>query len=394
MKNNVLTIIKKELARFFGDKRMVFVTVLMPGLMIYVIYCLMGDFMMDAFLPDEEYVGTAYVQNFPEELADSLKEISVEWNYLGTEDAVENVKTQIREKETDLLVIFPENFTDIVSAYDVTSGEAAPNVEVYYNSTKTESQQLAMNVSGLLDAYEASMSNKFDVNAGEEIYDCATEKDTTGRILSMMMPMLLMIFLYSGCISVAPESIAGEKERGTIATMLVTPMKRSSLAVGKILSLSIIALMSGLSSFLGTFLSLPKLLGTGETGINANVYTISDYALLLMIIFSTVLVMVGVISLVSALAKSTKEAGTMVSPLMILIMLLSLAPMFIGEGTKSIFLFLIPLFNSAVCMNGIFSFTYEPMQVVVTIVMNLFFTGIMTYLLKKMFDSEKLMFAH
>ena len=394
MKNNVLTIIKKELARFFGDKRMVFVTVLMPGLMIYVIYCLMGDFMMDAFLPDEEYVGTAYVQNFPEELADSLKEISVEWNYLGTEDAVENVKTQIREKETDLLVIFPENFTDIVSAYDVTSGEAAPNVEVYYNSTKTESQQLAMNVSGLLDAYEASMSNKFDVNAGEVIYDCATEKDTTGRILSMMMPMLLMIFLYSGCISVAPESIAGEKERGTIATMLVTPMKRSSLAVGKILSLSIIALMSGLSSFLGTFLSLPKLLGTGETGINANVYTISDYALLLMIIFSTVLVMVGVISLVSALAKSTKEAGTMVSPLMILIMLLSLAPMFIGEGTKSIFLFLIPLFNSAVCMNGIFSFTYEPMQVVVTIVMNLFFTGIMTYLLKKMFDSEKLMFAH
>lgn len=394
MKNNVLTIIKKELARFFGDKRMVFVTVLMPGLMIYVIYCLMGDFMMDAFLPDEEYVGTAYVQNFPEELADSLKEISVEWNYLGTEDAVENVKTQIREKETDLLVIFPENFTDIVSAYDVTSGEAAPNVEVYYNSTKTESQQLAMNVSGLLDAYEASMSNKFDVNAGEEIYDCATEKDTTGQILSMMMPMLLMIFLYSGCISVAPESIAGEKERGTIATMLVTPMKRSSLAVGKILSLSIIALMSGLSSFLGTFLSLPKLLGTGETGINANVYTISDYALLLMIIFSTVLVMVGVISLVSALAKSTKEAGTMVSPLMILIMLLSLAPMFIGEGTKSIFLFLIPLFNSAVCMNGIFSFTYEPMQVVVTIVMNLFFTGIMTYLLKKMFDSEKLMFAH
>lgn len=91
-----------------------------------------------------------------------------------------------------------------------------------------------------------------------------------------MLPMLLMIFLFSGCMSVAPEAIAGEKERGTIATILVTPTKHSELAVGKIFALSIIALLSGASSTLGTILSLPKLMGGVET-MSAAYYTAADY---------------------------------------------------------------------------------------------------------------------
>lgn len=84
--------------------------------------------------------------------------------------------------------------------------------------------------------------------------------------------MLMLIFLYSGCMSIAPDSIAGEKERGTLATMLVTPMKRGNLAVGKILSLGTLALLSGLSSFIGTITSLPKMMGGAMDGMNTAVY--------------------------------------------------------------------------------------------------------------------------
>ena len=79
----------------------------------------------------------------------------------------------------------------------------------------------------------------------------------------------------------APESIAGEKERGTIATLLVTPMKRSSLALGKVFSLSIIALLAGCSSFIGTFAALPKMMGGELTGVDSSVYVPMDYAMLL-----------------------------------------------------------------------------------------------------------------
>ena len=98
----------------------------------------------------------------------------------------------------------------------------------------------------LLDAYENSIANKFDINAGEGTYDLASERDTSATFFAALLPMLLMIFLFSGCMAVAPESIAGEKERGTITTILVTPIRRSDLAIGKITALSVIALLSGI----------------------------------------------------------------------------------------------------------------------------------------------------
>jgi ABC-type Na+ efflux pump permease subunit len=60
----------------------------------------------------------------------------------------------------------------------------------------------------------------------------------------MILPFLILSFLFSGCLAVTPESIAGEKERGTIATLLVTPIKRRELAIGKIISLSILATLA------------------------------------------------------------------------------------------------------------------------------------------------------
>lgn len=383
---------KKRVRPFFRDKRMLITTVLLPGLMIYVIYSFMGEGMMKEFMTDDDYVAKAYVQNMPEELSPALTALSAEWTEVS-ESEVEEVKTKLQEKEADVLIVFPEDFTEKTTAYDVKSGETAPNVEIYYNSTKSESSKMYSILSGMLDSYESSMANKFDVNAGDGDFDMATEKDVTGQIFAMMLPMLLMTFMYSGCISVAPEAIAGEKERGTIATLLVTPMKRSALALGKTISLSVIALLSGISSFLGTMLSLPKLMGGEQNGMNASVYVLSDYLLLLGIILTTVLLLTSVISVISAFAKSIKEAGTAVSPLMIVVMGISLTPMFGGDGAKSLGVFLIPLYNSVQCLHGIFSFTYEPMQMVVTMIINVVYAGLLTGLLTKLFNSEKVMFS-
>ena len=389
MKKDMFTIIKKEFARFFGDKRLVFTTVLMPGLLIYFIYTFMGEGMMKEFATDDSYVAEAYVQNMPEELSPILKEMSAEWTEVSAEEA-EGVKEKLSNKEADVLVVFPKEFAADIDAYDVTAGEVAPNVEIYYNSTESESAKMHSMVVSVLDAYEASMANKFDVNAGETSYDMASEKDIAGQLFAMILPMLLMTFLFSGCMSVAPESIAGEKERGTIATLLVTPMKRSALALGKIISLSCIALLSGASSFLGTMLSLPSLTG-GE--VDTSVYTMTDYVLLLGIILSTVLVLVALISIISAFAKSIKEASTAVSPLMILIMLISLTPMFGGDGAKTISMFLVPLYNSVQCIHGVFAFTYEPMQMVVTMIVNIVTAGVLAWILTRLFNSEKVMFS-
>lgn len=392
MKRNMLTIIKKEFARFFRDKRMVFTTILMPGLLIYLIYSFMGAGMMREFMTDDTYVAKAYVQNMPEELAPLFAQIAAVWTEVSGEET-EAVKVQIQDKGADVLVVFPKGFAARVEAYDVHSGETAPNVEIYYNSTESESVKLRGLLVDILNDYESSMANRFDVNAGDEGYDLATEKDMTGQIFAMILPMLLMSFMFSGCVSVAPEAIAGEKERGTIATLLVTPMKRSALALGKIISLSCIALLSGLSSFLGTMSALPRMLGGAESGMNTAVYGFVDYVMLLGLILTTVLVMVSLISVISAFAKSIKEASTAVSPLMILVIVISLTPMFGGDGERSLRWFLIPIYNSVLCIHGIFSFSCQASQIGVTLVMNLLCAGALSWVLTRLFNSEKVMFS-
>lgn len=392
MKNNTLTVMKKELARFFGDRRLVITTLLLPECMIYLVYSLLGNIMMKSLLPEETYVAKAYVVDMPESLQENLRTLRVDWHPADREQLTQ-IRQEIQDKQTDGLVIFPQNFDEAVTEYQVDSKEPAPNVEIYYNSVKTESSRFYSEVSEILEEYENSLANKLDINAGDSVYyDCATSKDTTGQMFSLMMPMLLMMFLYSGCMAVAPESIAGEKERGTMATLLVTPIRRSSLALGKVFSLSIIALLAGCSSFIGTFAALPKMMGGEMTGVDSSVYVPMDYIMLLIVILSTVLVLVSAISLISAFAKSVKEASTTVSPLMIVITFVSLAPM-LSQGNKiPLYRYLIPVYNSAQCMNGIFSFAYQPVEILVTSAVNLCVAGILVYGLTRAFHSEKVMF--
>lgn len=394
MRNNIWTVMKKEFTRFFTDKRMVLTTLIMPGLMIYFLYSFMGNGISSQFESAEDEVLTVYAENLPEEIETIANQMANVKFVDASDSKKENILEKLKEgdENCDLFAVFPENFVEEAQAYDTKSEEAAPNVALYYNSTETDSSAAYSMMQTVLDTYEASMANKFDINAEEDTYDQATEEDLTAMMFSMMVPMLMMVFLFSGCMAVAPESIAGEKERGTIATLLVTPMKRSHLALGKLLSLSVIAILSGCSSFLGTMLSLPNLMG-GAEGVNASVYGVKDYILLLFIILSTVLVIISLISIVSAFAKNVKEATGWVTPIMIVSMLIGVTSMIDSLCKTEPVWFLIPLYNSVQCMNGIFSLNVNLTNVLVTVGANFCYAAIGVFVLTKMFNSEKVMFS-
>ena len=392
-RGNVLTIIRKEFQRFFGDRRMLLTTVLLPGLMIYVIYSLMGSFMSDRFSTDGAPEATVYVEHLPASLESTFDALPFEVVDAAGSDADALRDLVATGTAAAVYVVFPPDFDEAVAVYDLSSGAPAPNVSIYYNSTSVDSATAQGMIAGVLDTYEESLANRFDVNAGETQYDLAEPSDLTGMIYSMLVPMLMLIFVFSGCMAVAPESIAGEKERGTIATLLVTPMKRSELAIGKIVSLSVIALLSGLSSFLGTILSLPRLMGAAASEMDVSQYGVADYVQLLLVVLSTVLVVIAVISIISAAARSVKEATTAVSPLMVLVMLIGVTSM-LGNGAPSGLLwYCIPLYNSVQAMNGIFSFSASSLQVAVTVCSNLLYAGVGAWVLTRMFNSEKVMFS-
>jgi sodium transport system permease protein len=389
-----MTIMKKEFTRFFTDRRMVLTTVLMPGLMIYLLYSFMGSGLASQFETAEDYKASVYAVDLPESIR-ALEDNGafLEFTEISqgeTDKAKEELASS--EAEFDVLAVFPKDFDAQVAAYDVTAGGKAPAVELYYNSTDNDSQSSYNMMTEMLNTYESALANKFDINPGGEGYDMATDEDLSAQIFSMMVPMLLMIFLFSGCMAVAPESIAGEKERGTIATLLVTPMKRSHLAIGKIVSLSVIAILSGLSSFLGMMLSLPKMMG-GAEGVDASVYNMTDYVLVLFVVLSTVLVIITIVSVISAFARNVKEATGWVTPVMIISMLLGVTSMIPSLCKTEPVWFLIPLYNSVQSMNGIFSMNADVLNIAVTVAANVCYAGIGVFVLAKMFDNEKIMFS-
>ncbi|WP_099205701.1 ABC transporter permease [Scatolibacter rhodanostii] len=390
MKSNILTIVKKELSRFFTDKRLIFGTVLLPGVMIFVMYSFMGEAMTSLFQSNDKPDAVSVV-SMPESMTAVFHAAEIEYKEVPASD-IETIKGQIAEKETNFLIIFPENFDADVAAYDISSGKPAPNISFFYNSSDTNSSNLQTQILGIFDAYEATLSNRFDINAGGQNADLASEKDLSGMIYSILMPLLLIILLFSACIAIAPESIVGEKERGTLSTLLVTPLRRSELAIGKILALSIVALLSAVSSTLGTLLSLPKLMG-GAVDSGGIFYTAGDYFFLAIIILSTALLFISLVSVISAFAKTMKEAETFTSPLMIVITLVGVSGM-LGSSPKNPAFYLIPIYNSVQSMSSIFSYDITPLNILVCVASNLVYTLIFVFILTKMFNSEKVMFSN
>ncbi len=395
MKSNaIVTIFKKELCRFFKDRRTL-TALLMPGILIYVIYSLMGGAMSDTIMVDEDYIPSITVAYMPDSLRplfEATDLFAVSEPDVVDGEVILSCKEQISEGKRNLLVIFPSDFDERVAQYSPADGALASNIEIYYNSSDTESSAAYQTMVVLLDQYESAMSNKFDINRADSedvTYDLAKEEDMMAMVFSMLMPMLLML-LFSGCMAVAPESIAGEKERGTVASLLITPTKRSHIAIGKILALSVMALISGASSTIGVVLSLPKLMGDTVT-LDGSVYGVADYLMLGVVILSTVLLLITLISIISAYAKTVKEASTYVMPLMLLSMVIGLSGMFGASATEPYF-YLIPLYNSAQSMTSIFSFDANIVNMTVTVVSNLAFSGIGVFVLTRMFNSEKIMF--
>ena len=384
----IFVIVKKELKRFFTDKRMI-MSLILPGVLIFVLYSLMGNFIGDAITPADDYEYVICVENESVTLDGYLSTLG--FKYKKVNAPREEAEKKLVDKEIDLYVSFSEDFDD------AGADKAGKNVVIEYNSAKRESAKI---YSALQTVYMqnsvASVDYNYAINAGVENPDMATEEDVVKMILTMFMPFILMVFLVTGSVSVASESIAGEKERGTIATLLVTPVKREYIALGKIIALTVTSLFSSLVSFVGIMASLPNLLQLEKIGdvtsIDLSVYGASTFVGILGIILITVMMFTMIMSILSTFAKSVKEATQFVTPAMIVVMLASVTSMIGGgKAVTNPALYLIPIYNCAQCLTMLFSGEFYGLCYLFTILSDALFVVLGVVLLAKMFNNEKIM---
>ena len=384
----LIALMKKEFLRFFKDPKLL-ATMLLPGILIYVLYSVMGSAMWDQSKGYDFKVAATSLPPSVERLFDgALPEgWSLEW--LDAEDG-DGAKAQAQSGEIAAYVAFPENFEEEIAVYDPASGAPAPQVEIYYRSADEESLAFYQLFVSALDAYESALANKFDVNAGDEAYDLSGEGELISSVFSGILPFIVIALIFSSCMGVTLESVAGEKERGTLATILVTSVKRRDIALGKVIPLSCIAAIGALSSFLGVALSMPKLMGLSLGGFAAS-YGFASYLLLFLLIFSVVPLIISAITAVSTCSRSVKEASGYTSVVMILVLVISIVSAFTNVvGGWAV---LIPVMNAVVSMQAVLSGSYVLWQALVSVAVNLGYTALLVVLIAKLLGSERIMFG-
>lgn len=390
---NILIIIRKELLRVFKDTKLVLSLFILPGLMLYSLYSIMGSAMENLANEGADDIRSVYTVNMPEEVSAILlsEELNINARYNEiTNDEIEDKQAMLYEENgVDLIIVFEEDFANKLEA------RQKPEVKMYYNPTINRSYMAFQEISAGVNIYkEIKLTEIFDdiELLNQEVEEVFDEKKAAGQGFAMLIPFLIIAFLFSGCMSVAPESIAGEKERGTIATILITPIKRSELALGKIIALSILATCSAISSFIGLMLSLPKLMAA-EGGMNTAIYGAGEYILILFILISTVLFIIGAMSIISSYAKSIKEATAYIMPFMLLSMVIGITSMFTSTATDKSILYLIPIYNSVQSIMSILTFDIKIYHLILTIVSNVVYISIFSFILSKLFNNEKAMFS-
>lgn len=389
-------LIKRELKKFFTNKRLL-MAMFFPGILIFVVYSLIGN-LMDSIKQEEVSKDYPYqialTNNYSSSKDDPCYFSIALLSYLKDEQKFNDVtitfieKAQIDEyrhkienKNCDLLVFFTDNFESEVNNYNFKEDIASrPDIALYYNASVNASEQLYTIATALCDA----LYKNYTININNPNPNLGKGSFMANQILSFLFPVITISLLYSSTLSFSPDSIAGEKEKGTLFSLFVTPLKRSEVAISKVFSLTIVSLISGITCGLGLILSMPKIMQGVEFSI-----TVPGYLLLLLSVISMMIFFVSFASLFSTIAKTSKEANSYLGPLTGILLILSMIPMFVD--CSSIGFAFVPILGFAQSLSFITQGSINLLFIGLSCLANVIYSAIIIYLIIKLFNNEKIM---
>ncbi len=399
-------IINKELARVFKDKRLIFTMYIMPAILMFAIYGLMGTLMKSMNNDISEHTDVVLVVDAP----DTFKQVVSSTGYDGKASVAytdrdsynknkESYENDVLNGACDLLVVFDEDFDSTFNAY-ANKGDRIPGISVSYNSTENYSSK-AHNVFNTVvaNAYRQVLQTArfgdlerlevFSINENQIVKE--TKQGT--EFLSMLLPYMIVLMLFSSAMSITVDAIAGEKERGTLSSMLLAPISRTEIVVGKLVSLSILSTLSALVYCVSMIFAMPMMQeGMGAGGVNLSFIGIDTGLMLLATIVLMNLLFVSLLSAVSITAKDSKTASSLIAPMYIIVVLAGVMTMFSGGGEMPIWKYAIPVYGNALVIQQICSGEAQVTSFLATVVGLVVAIAVFVSLTSKAFNSEKIMF--
>ena len=381
MKNNLWNILKKELREMFRDKKSLSMMLVIPIFVPLIVLGMSALFDVQANKDIEEYNKIGFAYELSEEEKNIAKELNIEVNE-GNED---ELKTKYENDEIDLYITKDGNKYILNGNDSDVTTYAKTLMESYFNVYKEYLQ------SGYLQANNVNPNDVLNIITVEENI---TEEENmfVSYIRNYAFVFIIMAITVSATYP-ATDTTAGERERGTLETLLTFPIKSRDIIVGKFLAVTIASILTGIISLVLAIISV---------AIAQNAFSIYEG---LNIMFSPISILLSVIIIIAysffisglciAIASSSKtfkEAQSALTPLTFISLFPGMIAFMIGV-TGTPLLSIIPFINYTVVFTDTSAGNVDWLNIALMVVSTIIYISIvLTYIIKQ-YKSEKILFS-
>lgn len=349
--SQVRLVYRKEITDTLRDRRTLMSMIVVP--MLVIPGFMFGLTEVSIRMVEKAAADRATVEILGEENAPELVARLRSHPLLEIATASPDYAQRIEDKDLRLAVEFPPNFEA-----DLEAGVNHATVKIYYYEEEIRSEMAKRKVEDVLRLFKdevvaerlAARDLSVDVLQpfSSESRNVASAERVSGALLGGIIPYIIILLTLTGAMYPAIDLTAGEKERGTIETILASPVSRGSLATGKFLTVLSTSLSTAILSVLSLTLS-SRFVGSAGGGLGKELpfalnLSPQNVLAMLMIMVPVAVLFSSVLLAIALTAKSYKEAQSYISPLMIVVILPAVAAMLPGVELD-LKLALVPILN-------------------------------------------------
>ena len=394
--SRMFALFKREMKDIFRDRKTLIMMVVVP-ILLYPLLIVGMTLIMSAI--NTSQLDKTYQVAFVDMEESTVLDIQ----------AILDDKTQI---DYDIDVIPSENpeedlKNETVHAYVTKSMEEGQELyEVHYLSASDDSYLVADTLMDAFSLYREKIRKERVVDKGlneneilypitYELADASSKEESVGNYLGTLIPFLVITSICLGAIYPAIDVTAGEKERGTLETLLTLPVTNFEMIMSKFFAVSIIASVSAvlnICSMGAAFIFMFQFAG-GISGMELNVSTFVPAILFLLLVVIFFALFVTAVSMCTCIfAKSFKEANNYITPVLLVFMFGGYSAMLpdleLTSTTAAI-----PIINMTMMMKSLFSFEYNYGLFGVVLLSNVVYSVLTIMVLAKLYNSETVLFS-
>ncbi|MBD5476017.1 MAG: CPBP family intramembrane metalloprotease [Lachnospiraceae bacterium] len=427
----IQTLVKKEMLDVFRDKKTVIMMLVVPIILYPLIF--IGVMQLMAFVSssmkeqnyriiveaEDEGRFLHKLEEFQkdrEESAGTQNQAADETVRETTADADEEADEEAAGQSYEITIVDAGSITDYEEALNeeeidvYVSGQMKDGkvqYEAYYLSSVENSSYAAGIVMDVLDELKEDMTKQIITEQGMDVQailepiayerqDIASSEQSIGNIIGSILPFMLVVSLLMGTMYPAIDTTAGERERGTLETILTLPVTNRQLIISKFITVAVIGMVSAFLNILSMGVITLYMYKMLDMQTDMGSFDLAKFIpaifVCILAVFAFSLFISAVTMCVTSFAKSYKEANNYITPLMLIVMFVG----YIGfipniELTQTIAM--LPVANICLLIKNMMAFKIDYGAIAVVLSSNVAYAVIAILFLSKIYDSEAILFS-